>query len=249
MSKVELRMQNNSPAYVEVGNVSMRDDCRPRREEFNLSGLVDLIFIGNVRNRTDQPGTIDLSSTLGKSGRRYDEYEVILHLPSEPESYIRLIDVKIILESELVIAEESLKLYAEQTGRADILKRLDGQRSNNRHVITEDERKAKSKSAIQLAVEAYLDSAHDGNKAAFYTFLKKQIKLPREVILKDGQSYAYFFKEVKEVGSQEGVYITSSKEGKKEGEPAWNHYSGNAISTIISKEKSYRKKQSQKNSS
>ena len=123
-------MQKNSPTYVEVGNVSLREDCRPRREEFDLSGLVDLIFIGNVRKRTDQPGTIDLSSTLGKSGRRYDEYEVILHLPSEPESYIRLIDVKTILESELVISEESLRLYAEQTGREDIPKQLEELASN-----------------------------------------------------------------------------------------------------------------------
>ena len=110
-----------------------------------------------------------------------------------------------------------------------------------RHIITQEERRAKGKSAIQLAVEAYLDGNQNGNKAGFYTFLKQQIKLPQEVTLKDGESYAYFFKEVKEKGTQEGVYLNHPKEKKKEGDPAWNHYSGDAVSSIISKEKTRRK--------
>ncbi|EKD97177.1 MAG: hypothetical protein ACD_23C01023G0001 [uncultured bacterium] len=110
-----------------------------------------------------------------------------------------------------------------------------------RHKITKDERKTKSKSAIQLAVEAYLDNTPEGNKAGFYTFLKDQIKLPKEVILKEDESYAYFFKDVKEKGSQEGVYLNHPKEGKKESYPAWNHYSGDDVSGIISKEKKNRR--------
>lgn len=112
---------------------------------------------------------------------------------------------------------------------------------SKRHIITAEERKVKSRSAIRLSVEAYLDTAPDGNKAGFYTFLKKKIKLPKEVILKDGESYTFFFKDVKEKGSQEGVYLNHPKEGKKEGDAGWNHYSGNDISGIISKEKKNRK--------
>lgn len=112
---------------------------------------------------------------------------------------------------------------------------------SKRHIITDEERKAKSRSTIRFAVEAYLDTASDGNKAGFYTFLKQQIKLPKEVALKDGESYAFFFKDIKEKGSQEGVYLNHPKEGKKEGDPGWNHYSGNDISGIISKEKNNRK--------
>jgi hypothetical protein len=114
---------------------------------------------------------------------------------------------------------------------------------SKRHKITDEERKTKSKSAIQLAVESFLDNTPGGNKAGFYTFLKNQIKLPKEVMLKNGESYAYFFKEVKEKGSQEGVYLNHPKEGKKEGDPAWNHYSGDDVSGIISKEKNNRKTQ------
>jgi hypothetical protein len=90
-------------------------------------------------------------------------------------------------------------------------------------------------------VEAYLDGNQNGNKAGFYTFLKQQIKCPKEVTLKDGESYAYFFKEVKEKGAQEGVYLNHPKEKKKGGDPGWNHYSGDAVSSIISKEKGRRK--------
>lgn len=209
---------------------------RPRREEFELSGLANLIFIGNVRNRTDQPGAIDISSTLGKSCRRYDESEVIIHLPSEPESYIRLIDVKTILESELVIAEESLRLYAEQTGRTDVLRRLNGQWDNNRHIITENERKAKRKSAIQLAVEAYFSEpspVHDTD--GFKSFLKKQIELPKEVTLKDGQSYPFYFDKI----MTNGVKIKQPKERNKNVKPQYD-YTNTYISGLISREKKRR---------
>ncbi|MGD9685461.1 MAG: hypothetical protein AB7U43_00615 [Desulfobacter sp.] len=112
---------------------------------------------------------------------------------------------------------------------------------SKRHKITDEERKSKGKSAIQLAVEAFLDATPGGSKEGFYTFLKNQVKLPNEAILKDGESYAYFIKDVKERGAGQGVYLNHPKEGKKEGDPAWNHYSGNDVSGIISKEKKNRK--------
>lgn len=111
-----------------------------------------------------------------------------------------------------------------------------------RHKLKPEEHKAKSKSSIQLAVETYLNVRPNGDKAGFYSFLKQQITLEKGAILKDGESYAYFFKAVKEQGSHEGVYLQCPKEGKKEGSPGWNHYPGNAVSGIISKERNRRKK-------
>ena len=111
-----------------------------------------------------------------------------------------------------------------------------------RHKISKDEWKSKRKSAIQLAVEAFLDDSPEGNKAGFYAFLKKQLNLQKEEPFKDGQPYAYYFKDVKEKGKLEGVYLQHPKEGKKEGNPSWNHYAGNEISSIISKERGRRKK-------
>jgi len=120
--------------------------------------------------------------------------------------------------------------------------------SSSRHIISDQERRAKSKSAIQLAVEAYLAMVPDGNKSGFYLFLKDKIKSLKEESLKDCQSYAFYFNKVTENGSREGVYLNHPKEGKKEGDPSWNHYSSNDISSIISKEKAKRKKCSSQNS-
>lgn len=111
-----------------------------------------------------------------------------------------------------------------------------------RHKISKGEWKSKRKSAIQLAVEAFLDDTPKGNKVGFYAFLKKQLNLQKEEPFKDGQPYAYYFKDVKEKGNLEGVYLQHPKEGKKEGNPSWNHYAGNEISSIISKERGRRKK-------
>jgi hypothetical protein len=101
--------------------------------------------------------------------------------------------------------------------------------------------KPKSKSAIQFAVEAYCNETGLPDKNGFYSFLKIKIKFPKELILKNGQSYAYFFDKIVVSGVQEGVYLNHPKEGKKEGEPRWNHYSSADVCSIINKEKRRRK--------
>jgi hypothetical protein len=125
----------------------------------------------------------------------------------------------------------------------EVIKLKNGKlKQTQRHVFQPNERKSKAKSALQFAIEAYLDTAPDGNKAGFYTFLKAKIKLTTEEILKDGEGYDIFFKSVTESGSKEGVYLNGKKEGKREGKAGYNHYSGSDISSNISREKGKRKK-------
>lgn len=143
-------------------------------------------------------------------------------------------------KSDFRYSRASLKHYAESM-RRDIAFPDAMPEIKIRHKITKVEQKPKGKSAIQLAVEAFLDDSPEGNKAGFYIFLKKQLNLSQEQPFKDDQPYAYYFKDVKGRGIQEGVYLHHPKEGKKEGDPGWNYYSGNETSAIISKEKKRRK--------
>ncbi|MGE0917524.1 hypothetical protein [Trichlorobacter lovleyi] len=144
-------------------------------------------------------------------------------------------------KSDFRYSRASLKHYAESM-RRDIVFPDAMPKIKLRHKISKDEWKSKRKSAIQLAVEAFLDDTPEGNKVGFYAFLKKQLNLQKEEPFKDGQPYAYYFKDVKEKGNHEGVYLQRPKEGKKEGNPSWNHYSGDDISSILSKERGRRKK-------
>lgn len=172
-------------------------------------------------------------------------------LPGYEGKQFRIIPVypfKVTTADFLFLLGEVERFEAECCQEPTAVKSTAAPEQAKRHVITPEERKAKKKSPIQRAVEAYIDATPDGVKAGFYTFLKKQIKLPKAVILKDDQSYAYFFKDVKEEGAREGVYLNNPKEGHKEGDPSWNHYSGNNISSIISKEKLKRKKIQSENS-
>lgn len=109
------------------------------------------------------------------------------------------------------------------------------------HVITPGERKHKGRSPLRLAVEAFLDEQPEGNKEGFYSFLKSRIRAEGKASLKN-ESYAFFFKSVVAEGSREGVYMWKAKEGKKEGDPGWNRYSGADISRLISRERGNRKK-------
>jgi hypothetical protein len=145
-----------------------------------------------------------------------------------------------IQREELVVTEEDLLRYGMETVGVNF--ELPSDRHTNRHDIKPDEWKSKDKSAIQIAIEAFLDSRPDGYKIDFYTFLKTKLKLTTEEILKDAESYPFYFKEVKEAGCKEGVYLNHPKEGKKEGTPGYNHYSGANISSLISREKAKRKK-------
>lgn len=113
--------------------------------------------------------------------------------------------------------------------------------ARDRHVITERQRGKKSKSAIRVAIENYLDGDPDGNKAGFYAFLKGKLKLTIEEPLKDGQSYNFYFNRVVARGQEEGVYLTEVKEGRKPGTPGANQYIGPYIASEISKEKKRRK--------
>ena len=109
------------------------------------------------------------------------------------------------------------------------------------HRIKPEERRPKGKSAVQVAIESFLNDHPTGTKNEFYKFLKERIKLPKGRDLKDGQSYEYYFQKVIEKGNIEGVYLNHAKEGKTEGDSGWNRYSGGAVSSLISKEKKRRK--------
>jgi len=108
-------------------------------------------------------------------------------------------------------------------------------------VITESERGKKSRSAIQVAIENYLDEAPNGKRAGFYEFLNGKLKLATEQVLKDGQSYNFYFDKPVVTGSREGVYLNGAKEGRKPGTPGYNHYNGGQISGLIAKERGRRR--------
>ncbi|HOO39968.1 MAG TPA: hypothetical protein PK653_00875 [Syntrophales bacterium] len=121
------------------------------------------------------------------------------------------------------------------------VKRIEAPPSRGRHVITESERGKKSRSAIQVAIENYLDEAPNGKRAGFYEFLNGKLKLATEQVLKDGQSYNFYFDKPVVTGSREGVYLNGAKEGRKPGTPGYNHYNGGQISGLIAKERGRRR--------
>jgi len=147
----------------------------------------------------------------------------------------------------LVVDGEPVKIHlSNQVPENDLKEALQGfvlkPAPKSKHVIKTSERNTKGLSVIQTAVNTFLDVAPGGYKDGFYSFLKAKIKLTTEEILKDGESYTYFFKSISNSGSNEGVYLNHPKEGKKEGEAGYNHYSGRDISSLISRERGKRNK-------
>jgi hypothetical protein len=175
----------------------------------------------------------------GGSEGSFDKPLLLRYDPAAAQWYrYHFWDCGVLTLADVKIPREELDRYeAERSAPAALVGAV-----NKRHTIQPEERKAKGSSAIQSAVNVYLDSVPDGNKAGFYGFLKAKIKLTTNEILKDGEGYDIFFKSVTESGSKEGVYLNHAKEGKKEGEAGYNHYSGGDITTLISREKGNRKK-------
>jgi len=190
-----------------------------------LEGIFQIKNNNNLQFDTDKLVALD-TVLLVQDGKTYSIAEGESYKPTP------------INEKCLRVSDSDLMSFMPSLGFCSLGKPEPAQR----HVITMEERKSKSKSAIQLAVEAYLDTTPDGNKAGFYTFLKAKLKLTTEEILKDGEPYPYYFKEVKESGIKEGVYLNHPKEGKKVGKPGYNHYSGDDISSHISREKGKKNK-------
>lgn len=211
--------------------------------EFSIDMAVGWIMSGwkdfdEIHNRWHAMTSSEASSTKSRVRSKIGQFIILsqngIHYLVDSPASISL--------SDICITDNMLTEYAASMGI--VLKEQQPQVSVRpaRHKILPDEHKAKSKSAIQLAVEAFLDSTPEGNKHDFYRFLKQQLELPEKTILKNGQSYPYYFKDVKVKGNLEGVYLNHPKEKKKEGDPSWNHYTGNAVSGIIAKEKGRRNK-------
>jgi len=177
-------------------------------------------------------GSVDLSGKLLFNSNMPE----IMYKPNVPV-IVRLTDVLFTDKAVQQFEEKYFKAVCETTRDNSEMPE-----PKKQHIIKPEERKVKGLSAIQTAINAYLEVAPDGNKAGFYTFLKEKIKLTVEETLKDGESYSYFFEKVTENGSKEGVYLNHAKEGKKEGEAGYNHYSGSEITSLISRKRSKKKK-------
>lgn len=124
------------PSYVfrEPVEIWKAGDCK-RGDTESFTGLVDIWIEGKsprqhkVSELDQVPGTVDLTPDLHRTERKHGDYCVSLHckVPGGPDEYplIRLVESKLVRESELVVSAETLSRYASEWGLDDVLESLE----------------------------------------------------------------------------------------------------------------------------